>query len=610
MPDLGDVLFELKRRNVFRVTVLYVIIAWLLLQVADIVIPALSIPDWGIRFVLVILALGFPLAVFFAWAFELTPEGLKREKEVDRTQSMTPRTGRKLDVIIICFLLVAVAVLVLDNYVFVKPEEPTPVVIDDSVKSIAVLPFVNLSDDPANEYFSDGLAEELLNVLVRVDEIRVASRTSSFQFKGQEIGIPEIARELKVNHIVEGSVRKAGNRVRVTAQLIDVTDDRHLWSNTYEREFEDIFAIQDEIAEKIVEALKIALGGEEARALAQSSRQTQDLEAFELYLQGKHLWRQRNVPALRESIDKLEQVIAIDPGFARGYSALALVWAVYPSYSDETDWAFATARAGDYARRAIELDDSLANPYAVLGLIAEWSLRWMDAEDKYKKAISLQSEEATPYHWYAIGLFRLGRVEAALEQILKAYELDPGNGSITGWVGQIYLALDQAETALDYYNRAYEIGWQNAQFSLRLAYLQQGDFKKATENYRAYMTMIGSDREAAYAEAVMRAIELKRMDFNSDLHENPETMSRSMIGALTDDLVLLGKPDEACELILASDPLKSGTWVDIAWTPLGSGFRQAECFKDVVEHYKFVDYWRERGWPKFCRPQGDSFTCQ
>ena len=610
MPDLGDVLFELKRRNVFRVTVLYVIIAWLLLQVADIVIPALSIPDWGIRFVLVILALGFPLAVFFAWAFELTPEGLKREKEVDRTQSMTPRTGRKLDVIIICFLLVAVAVLVLDNYVFVKPEEPTPVVIDDSVKSIAVLPFVNLSDDPANEYFSDGLAEELLNVLVRVDEIRVASRTSSFQFKGQEIGIPEIARELKVNHIVEGSVRKAGNRVRVTAQLIDVTDDRHLWSNTYERELEDIFAIQDEIAEKIVEALKIALGGDEARALAQSSRQTEDLEAFELYLQGKHLWRQRNVRALKESIDKLEQVIAIDPGFARGYSALALVWTVYPSYSDETDWAFGEARASDYARRAIELDDSLANPYAVLGTIADFSSRRMDAEDKYKKAISLQPEEATPYHWYAISLYRLGMVEAALEQILKAYDLDPGNGSITGWVGQIYLALDQTERALEYFNRAHEIGWQVATLGLRMTYLRSGDFDKATDNYRAYMTMLGSEREIAYADEVMRAVESKRSDFSSDLYENPATLERNLLITLVDDLILLGKHEQACEFVVANDIYRVGPVADIMWTREGSKFRQAECFKDVAEHYKFVDYWRERGWPKFCRPDGDSFTCQ
>ena len=608
-PEPGGIFFELKRRNVFKVGVLYVVIAWLLLQAADIILPALDIPEWSMRLVLVLLALGFPLAIFFAWAFELTPEGLKREKEIDRSESDTHRTGRKLDVIIICFLLVAVVLLVLDNYLLESDEPEEDYLVDTSEKSLAVLPFLNLSDDPNNEYFSDGLAEELLNVLVRVDGIRVASRTSSFQFKGQELGIPEIARKLKVNHIVEGSVRKAGNRIRVTAQLIEVADDRHLWSNSYERELEDIFAIQDEIAEKIVEALKLALGGDAARALAQSRRQTDDIEAFELYLEGKHLWRQRNTAALESSIEKLEQVVAIDPGFARGYAALAMAWAVLPAYSDEIDWVYGNSRADDYARRAIELDDSLADPYAVLGLVAENRLRWGNAEDMFRQAIRLQPDEASPRHWYAIALYRQGKVNAAQEQIFKAYELDPANGSITGWVGLIYLALDETEKAMDYFDRANKIGWQSTPPLLRLAHIRAGNFDDATNVYRSYMKAIGSGREAAYATEVMQAIESNDSNFSSELYENPGSIARSVFASFVDDLVLLRNFDQACELITTGPELRV-TPIDIAWLPLGSDFRQADCFKDVVEHYQLVDHWRKRGWPEFCRPEGSSFTCQ
>jgi TolB-like protein len=265
---------ELKRRNVFRVAIAYSVVAWLVAQVAELAMESFGSPDWVMKTLLLLLAIGLPIAIVFAWAFEMTPEGVKREKDVDRTTSITHQTGRKINTIIISVLVIALGFSVVthrwaggDGTESPAVDAPTQTTAS-SDQSIAVLPFVNMSNDADNEYFSDGISEELLNVLVRVEGLRVASRTSSFAFKGKDTSIPNIAESLGVEHVLEGSVRKAGNTVRVTAQLIDARTDTHLWSETYDRKLEDIFAIQDEISGHIVEALKIALGagGEQTTA--------------------------------------------------------------------------------------------------------------------------------------------------------------------------------------------------------------------------------------------------------------------------------------------------------------------------------------------------------
>ncbi|MDH3902866.1 MAG: hypothetical protein OES90_06560, partial [Xanthomonadales bacterium] len=267
---------ELKRRNVFKVAVAYIIVAWLLLQVSDTLVPALHLPEWfnsGVAFVLII---GFPIAMIFAWAFEMTPEGIKKEKDVDRSQSITNVTSQKLNNVIIGVLVLALVYFAIDKFILapgrtlpgsdqisqqasdhtaetneksaLTPVEVTPDSIEANNKSIAVLPFVNMSSDPEQEYFSDGLSEELLNLLVKIPELHVAARTSSFSFKGQSIEIPEIASRLNVDHVLEGSVRKSGNQLRITAQLIQADNGYHLWSETYDRQLDNIFQIQDEIA--------------------------------------------------------------------------------------------------------------------------------------------------------------------------------------------------------------------------------------------------------------------------------------------------------------------------------------------------------------------------
>jgi len=271
---------ELRRRNVFRVGIAYSIATWALLQIVDVIAPMFELPDWAPKLIFVILAVGFVPALIFAWAFELTPEGLKHERDVNREESITGDTGRKLDFIIIGVLALAIALLLVDRYIGTSTPEPHQVAEEAGEKSIAVLPFVNMSSDAEQEFFSDGITEEILNSLASVKELKVAGRTSSFAFKGQSDDLRKIGDTLGVEHILEGSVRKSGTKVRITAQLIQVEDGFHMWSETYDRELTDIFKIQDEIAEQILVALRARLLDEQLEAIAS---QPTSPEAYDRY---------------------------------------------------------------------------------------------------------------------------------------------------------------------------------------------------------------------------------------------------------------------------------------------------------------------------------------
>ncbi|HUO81978.1 MAG TPA: adenylyl cyclase, partial [Gammaproteobacteria bacterium] len=285
---------ELKRRNIFRVGAAYLVVAWLLMQVTAMLVPALHLPDWIVTAVAFFLIIGLPLVLIFAWAYELTPEGLKRKAEVEPAESIARLTGRKLDFLIIGALVLALGYFTYDKFVLdpqrdgalvestTRAFEKRSAVTADAQKSIAVLPFDNMSADAEQAYFADGLAEELLNLLASIPELRVAARTSSFSFKGQQVDIRTIAEKLNVEHILEGSVRKAGDTLRITAQLIEADSGYHLWSRLFDRKLEDVFAIQEEIAFAVVNALKISLLGEVPKV------EEIDPEAYALYLQGQH----------------------------------------------------------------------------------------------------------------------------------------------------------------------------------------------------------------------------------------------------------------------------------------------------------------------------------
>ena len=380
---LGTLFTELKRRNIFRVAGVYAVVGWILMQVVAVMTPALHLPDWVDSFFAVALIIGFPIAVLFAWAFEMTPDGVKRTEVVAEDDSITGQTGRKLDYTIVGGL-VLVAALVMGNRLMPQKISAPEVIVQERTEqigeaiedaSIAVLPFADLSPSSDQEYFSDGIAEEILNVLVRVDNLKVASRTSAFGFKGQEaLGIPTIAERLKVRHVLEGSVRKSGETLRITAQLIDASNDKHLWSQTYDRKLtaENIFAIQDEIANEIVRQLGIVMDGSEGSESGEADApivsvkaDTKNLNAYELYLQAHSKFLSRD--DLKGSMALFEQAVEADPDFARAWAGLAAVYSVAPSWNvNDKDYFYLATQS---AQKAITLNPNLSMPMLYLAML-------------------------------------------------------------------------------------------------------------------------------------------------------------------------------------------------------------------------------------------------
>jgi TolB-like protein/tetratricopeptide (TPR) repeat protein len=431
-----SLLAELRRRNVFRVGIFYAVAGWILLQVGDLLFGALGVPPWGLRLLLGLLVLGFPLALVFAWAYELTPEGLKREHEVDRNASITARTGTKLNVLIAVLLVIAIGLMLADRFLAHGPvtaESNAPSVATmptatttttTSLVSIAVLPFVNMSDDKSNEYFSDGLTEELLNVLANVEGLRVIARTSSFAYKGKDVKIADVARDLDVDNVLEGSVRKAGNRVRITSQLIRASDSSHLWSETYDRDLDDIFAVQDEISGHVVDALKVRLLP--GQGSAPDPGGTNVAAAYEAYLRGRFLRNQGEAEAtLRAALAAFDEAIALDPAYARAHVGRADALGVLASNAYEPfDTGFARAR--EAAERAIELAPDLAEAYRALGfllLAVEGDVQGAAAASK--RALQLNPGSYDVQYGYAIFASSLGRHEVAIAAAKKAVDLDP-----------------------------------------------------------------------------------------------------------------------------------------------------------------------------------------
>lgn len=437
--------YELKRRNVIRISALYAVAGWLLLQVADILFGLLDVPGWGLRLVLGLLLLGFPLVVIFSWIYEMTPGGLKRESEINRDHSVTPATGRKIDRLIITGLVIVVAILIIDRVLLVSPPEVVPPTTSASAeteapaqsaektagttpeKSIAVLPFVNMSGDEDNEYFSDGLTEELLNLLAKVDDLRVSSRTSSFAFKGKDTSLPSVARELKVTNILEGSVRKSGVNVRITAQLIDVKTDSHLWSETYDRKLDDIFAIQDEIAQAVVEALKIRLLNP-GEVLEEGQRET-NTDAYMLYLRGRHTYElardTRDGDLTSRAIAQFKQVLDIDPAYALAYAGLADAYG-YQAIRGGLSVQEGYERSREMAEKALSIDPDLVEALLALADIQleyDWDLK--AAEKSYRRALEIRPSDAEGLRTYGYFLFTAGRFEEAIEYYRKALEVDP-----------------------------------------------------------------------------------------------------------------------------------------------------------------------------------------
>jgi len=416
---------ELKRRNVFRVAIAYAVIAWLLAQVADLAFASFGAPDWVPKSFLFLLVLGFPLAVFFAWAFELTPEGVKREKDVDRSQSITHQTGRKLNVVIISLLVIALGFLLFDKFA-IRSDRPTGTLdaIGEIDKSIAVLPFENRSNREEDRFFTDGIHDDLLSTIANIGSMKVISRTSVMEYRNTTKKIPEIAAELGVATILEGGIQRSGNQVRINVQLIDASTDQHVWAETYDRELttENLFAIQSEVSNAIAASLNATLTPKEHQRI--NSLPTNNIEAYEAYLLGDKRWRARESESVNESVRLFQKAVDLDPEFALAWAGLgtALVFQVDFS-SAEPRKTYPKAERAVF--KALALDDQLGEAHAALGLLRLAQADFEASEEALKRAIELVPNSVDVHNWYAVLFARQGRKEDALTMYQRGLELDP-----------------------------------------------------------------------------------------------------------------------------------------------------------------------------------------
>jgi len=595
---------ELGRRNVFRVAIAYSVVAWLVVQVAELALDSFGAPEWVMKTILLLMALGLPFAIIFAWAFELTPEGLKREKDVDRTNSITGQTGRKLNYTIIAVLAVALVLsLATRQWTFDVNEDHAPAVTAESDdKSIAVLPFVNMSDDPDNEYFSDGISEELLNVLVKVEGLRVASRTSSFSFKGKDTPIPEIADALKVEHVLEGSVRKSGDIVRITAQLIDVKTDSHLWSETYDRKLEDVFVIQDEISAHIVEALRVALGAGEVAQTA--SRPTDNLDAYEDYLRGRHFWQRRGEDNIRKAIELFERATDVDPGFARAWSSLAAAHLTMPTYSGEPENDHFPL-ALEYANKALELDPAIAESHAVIADLLRMDRQWIEAKEYYQEAIRLEPKNPTGYLWYSEHLASLGYREEALANALRSLELDPFNAGSNSMAAFTYAINGEVDSSREHIQSAWDLGHPGAIYTLLYFEIYERNLDTAKRLMDEHADLL-NEEDFLYFNGLSGAVSSpERIESFLKMSSDHPEVSPFFVAV---DSIKLGKVEEGVRLLLDTPP-NGSDWMEL-WTPGMQALHTHPQFVNILETGGLINYWDEFGWPEDCARDGETVTCR
>ena len=613
---------ELKRRNVYKVAVAYAVVAWLLIQAASIILPTFEAPGWTMKVLLAGLLVGFPIAVVLAWAFEITPEGIVRDEGILPNEPGRPRTGKKLTA-----LIAVIALLAAGLFVFQKcrgggsPSKTAAnsIPAEQNDKSIAVLPFVNMSSDKENGYFVDGLTEEILNRLAQITALKVPGRTSSFAFKEKNTDLRQIGGALGVAHVREGSVRKAGEHLRITAQLVRTSDGYHLWSQTYDRKLDDVFAIQEEIARAIADALSVQLKvGQEPRG----EHPTQDMAAYDNYLEARALITQRTNENLRRAITLLEAAVQRDPEFAKAWASLAqaralgLYYLVAPIKQSLEGGEFA-------ARKALAIDDTLGAAHTALADVLRDRYDWPAAEKEYRRALELSPGDGETHNQYAQMLQRVGHLDAAFEHANRACELDP-----LAWVPPSIAALAQLSRgdlaqARIWLDRDEKARGKIDGFAIRIELIYALSRHDAAEARRALALARASAAPELSAPADMKLIEA--MDAALASTENgpkpPPDLGRVLVEArllgqphLVSDFstvaAFLNQPNVALDA-LWSDMHSDGLDPSWIWTPPLGSLRKEPRFRELLQAVKLPDYWRRAGWPEFCRPLGsDDFQCR
>jgi TolB-like protein len=572
---MSSLFSEFRRRNVFKVGITYLVVAWLLIQIADILAPQLSLPDWAPRIVTFILLLGFPLALVLAWLLDVTPEGVKTE------------AGSGKDKVL--YLIAAVFVVAsIGWYTWSQPDEE----ITSNERSIAVLPFVNVSGDQENEYFSDGVSDEIRTNLSGMPELRVAARTSSFEFKNQEIAIQDIAQQLNVGLVLEGTVRRQDDQVRITAQLAEANDGFQVWSATYDRRLEDIFATQDEIAAAIASALQLEFDA------GQQSQHQVDPAVYDLYLQARALLYSRETGALPEAASVFEDVIAADPMFAEAYAGLGQTYTVMPLVHPAPPREI-RAKAQNAAEHALALDPDNSEAFGALGDVASHALRFSDAGALIERALLLNPSSVMAHIWRSELQLFVGDLEGSVESHLASRRFDPLHPAGISVNAIALLGMDKLEEAkegcgFDEIPDSYLINCRGAELIVALA----------EPNYAATRAIL-LDRASSFSEIEINLANTiaDALESNGDHSALTQQLTNMPYHAFYDPnypaivedvelptlLLALGEPNLAIEQLKINLAIEPRNTLYVIWIPQLDPIRCDSGFQEIVSSLDVVD---------------------
>ena len=572
---------ELKRRRVFRALLGYAIVAFAVLQVIEPVMHGLKLPDWTLSFVVVGLAVGFPVVLVLAWVFDVSASGI--ERTVPMGAEGVSRPSAVLAALIAAGIALAGVALVAFRLASRGARQSTSSAPAPLAPSVAVLPFVNMSAAKDDEYFSDGITEEVINALANVEGVRVVSRTSAFAFKGKNLSVRKIGEELAVSTVLEGSVRRQGSDVRIVAQLINAADGYHLWSKTFDRRLENVFAVEDELARSIAEALTPKLLNAAAPLVRDATAST---EAHDLYLRGRHFWNKRTPEDLKRAVSLFQQALEVDPKYALAHAGLADAYALLVEYSPARPGEM-LPRAVANARKALDLNPALAEPHATLGLVAMGAYDWPGAEREFKRAIELRPGYVTAHHWYAIFLSIMGRFPEARAQAEQAVQLDPASLIVSNMLGVVLYDSRDYAGAIEAFRKTLELDptFVPAREFLACAYVSAG---KKQEALAQLPSTDGSDLDHAVMRAWVLAATGQGEQASRLARELVERSGRDALrpGMLAAVHALLGDRDRAFALLDRAYQEKDWTVRELKVSPMWDPLREDPRFGKLLNKMK------------------------
>ena len=576
---------ELKRRNVYKVAVAYAVVGWLLVQITTQVFPIFEIPNWAMRLIVLAIIIGFPISLVIAWAFELTPEGLKRTEDADLAAQTRTKPHAWIYVVIVGALL-SVGLFFIGRYT--AQNNTVPFRTESPAKSIAVLPFDNATRNADTEYLSDGISEALINSLSELPQLKIIARSTAFRYKGKQIDPQSVGRDLKVQTVLMGVVRQLGDRFNVQVDLVDAVTGSQLWGQEYERKLVDVLAVKQALVREVTEKLRLKLTGEQQQRLTQ--RDTTNPEAYQFYLRGRYYWNKRTAENLTKAMEQFQQAADKDPNYALAYVGLSDSYVLLENYAG-TPANETLPKAKAFAERALQLDNSLAEAHTSLGYVYNGLWRWEEAEQEFKRAIELNPNYPNAHHWYSLCLLDLGRIAEAKAEIKRAHELDPLSLIIGTTVTYAYLAEGDAKFAGAQSKKVVELdpNFSRGHEYLGLAYLKEARYSEAIAELQKAVELSGRERWPLRDLGYGYAISGKRAE--------AEAIIKELVGkyengrALGQDLAAvyagLGEKDQAFAWLEKDFQTRSGLLGWTRWAPAFESLRSDPRYTDLLRRMGF-----------------------